>query len=151
MAKRISKPKVFEEMPAPKVARPPKPLTFMVYVRPRPPREKIGSLVTSTRSKNAELATCTVGQILAIGALAWKAGTPDLDPTRDPVAQSLKVGDWIHYRQASGQKLRRVRDVTDFVFDGDVPRDDFILGMSDSDVFGLFDNEAHAAEFADWN
>lgn len=128
---------------------PPEALTYRIYVRPKPPRQKIGLLHTAKRTRDAELAVRTIGQIVAMGDLAYKAGTPGIDPQACGVSQKLKVGDWVHYRQGAGQRLRVQRqdhvDVAE-----DAADDQWILGMSDTDVLGRFRDEAHASKWYDW-
>lgn len=129
---------------------PPMPPTFYLVVRPKPPKKQIGSIVTAKRTQNAELATRTVGQVIAIGALAFKAGTPDMDPTKDPVAQGVRVGTWVQYRQHGGQKLKIRKDFDRETPDVDEQLDEHIITISDSDVIGVFRDEAHAERFYDW-
>jgi hypothetical protein len=103
-------------------------------------------IALAKRSIKAQLAVCSIGQIVTVGAQAWRAGTPDLDPKNDPVAAALEVGDWIHFRQHAGQKLK----TGDNVFSTDESIEDFILVMADTDILGVFRDEAHAAQFYDW-
>jgi hypothetical protein len=128
----------------------PAPATFYVIVRPKPPKKQIGSIITAKRTQNAELATRTVGQIVAMGALAWKSGTPDMDPQRDPVAQSIQVGTWVQYRQHAGQKLKIRKDHEAELGGVDEQLDDFLITLADTDVLAVFRDEAHAERFYDW-
>lgn len=125
---------------------PPAPLSFHLYVRPRPPKQNIGLIALAKRSIKAQLAVCSVGQIVALGAQAHKVGTPDLDPKNDPIAATIQVGTWVHFRQHAGQKLK----TGDNVFGTDESIEDFILTMADTDILGVFRDEAHAAQFYDW-
>ena len=85
-----------------------------------------------------------------MGALAYKAGTPDMDPKDDPVSQSIKVGTWVQYRQHSGQKLRIRKDFDVEAAAVDEQLDEHIITITDSDVIGVFRDEAHAERFYDW-
>lgn len=129
--------------------RPPAPSTYHIYVEPRPPRTSIGLIATAKRTQAAERATCTVGKIVAVGDLAWKLKTADMDPAQCTVAQSFKVGDWIHYRQHAGQKLR-IHPPGGPCAAADEDSAPLILVMSDTDVLGKFEDEAHARQFFDW-
>jgi Chaperonin 10 Kd subunit. len=130
---------------------PPSPPTFYLVVRPKPPKKQTdGGLLLAKRTQNAELATRTVGQVVAMGALAFKAGTPDMDPTKDPVAQSVKVGTWVQYRQHGGQKLKIRKDFDKEAADVDEQLDEHLITIADTDVIGVFRDEAHAERFYDW-
>ncbi len=125
---------------------PPVPLSFHVYVRPRPPKQSVGLIALSKRSIKAQLAVCSIGQIVDAGSQAFQAGTPDLDPRKDAAAQAIKVGTWVHFRQHAGQKLK----TGDNVFGTDESIEDFILVMADTDILGVFRDEGHAGQFYDW-
>jgi hypothetical protein len=127
----------------------PKPVSYHVYVRPKPARQQIGSIALAKRTQNAEMATRTMGQVVGIGDLAWKLKTPDMDPTQDTVAQSIAVGTWVHYRQHAGQKLK-VRKPADATSEFDENSNDYILILADTDILGVFEDEAHADSFLDW-
>lgn len=129
---------------------PPEPATFYIIVRPKPPKQQIGSILTAKRTRNAELAVCTVGQIVAMGSLAFKAGTPDMDPTKDPVAQKIKVGTWVQFRQHGGQKLKIRKEHDNDLGGLDEQLDEHLITMSDSDVLAVFRDEAHAERYYDW-
>ncbi len=125
---------------------PPTPLSFHVYIRPRPPKQNIGMIALAKRSIKAQLAVCSIGQIAAAGSQAFQAGTPDLDPRKDAAAQVIQVGTWVHFRQHAGQKLK----TGDNVFGTDESIEDFLLVMADTDILGVFDDEDHARRFHDW-
>jgi co-chaperonin GroES (HSP10) len=113
-------------------------LAYHVLVKPRPPKVQKGSIVLATRTKNAEQAVCTVGQITAMGELAWKSKTAGLDYSADKVAAGMKVGDWVVYRSHSGQRIKMTQNAApEFV--GDAPADDFMLIMSDTDILARID------------
>lgn len=126
---------------------PPQAVGYHIYVRPRPPKQNVGMIALAKRSIKAQLAVCSVAQIVEVGFHAFKASTPDMDPKQDPVAQSLKVGDWIHFRQHAGQKLKTGDDVFGTQ---DASIDEFLLTLSDSDVLGRFRDKAHADSYYDW-
>lgn len=127
----------------------PKPVSYHVYIRPKPARQQIGLIALAKRTQNAEMAVRTMGQIIAIGALAWKLKTPGMDPTLDPVAQGISVGTWVQYRQHSGQKLK-IRKAGDATSELDENSNDYIIIVDDTDILGVFDDEAHADSFLDW-
>lgn len=117
---------------------PPKivPTTFHVVVRPAAPRKNLGSiLVTSKRTRRAMQAVCTRGQLVAIGALAWKANTLDIDYSKDPVSSGFKLGDWVIFKQHAGQKQRY----------GEIASQDeletYDILMADTDVLALLPKE----------
>lgn len=124
----------------------PQPLGYHIVVRPRPPKEAKGSILLSVKSKQAELMSRTIGQVVAKGELAWKAkmSGSGLDFQSDPVMQGIAVGDWVIYRQHAGQRLR----FTDEDPDGDevVP---FLLIMNDTDVLAKI-TEEQSNQFYDW-
>lgn len=125
----------------------PDPGTVHVLVRPRPPKATIGDgrLVAANRTKNAERAVRTIGQLVAIGALAWKAPAGGVDPMKDPVAQSYKVGDWVVYKQHAGQRLRIKQGKEERSED-----DQHVLLMTDTDVLARFKSEMEADRYYDW-
>lgn len=125
---------------------PPAPLSFHLYIRPRPPKQNVGLIALAKRSIKAQLAVCSVGQVVALGTQAFRVGTPDLDPTKDATATSIEVGAWVHFRQHAGQKLK----TGDNVFGTDESIEDFILVMADTDILGVFRDEEHASRFHDW-
>lgn len=130
----------------------PAPLSYMVVIRPRPPRTKLGTgvLVAATRTQNAERATTTIGQVLALGPLAFRVAT-SWDPALDYTAQSIKPGDWVQYRQHAGQKLRIKRDANEAA-DEDNARDEWVITLTDTDVLSKFaGGEAEARRFYDWS
>lgn len=129
--------------------RPPKPVSYHVYIRPKPARQQIGLIALAKRTQNAEMATRTMGQVVAVGDLAWKLKTPDMDPTQDTVSQGIAVGTWVHYRQHAGQKLK-VRKGGDATSELDENSNDYILIVADTDILGVFEDEAHADSFLDW-
>lgn len=147
MAKQTSLPK-FESAPIYDVPVPDV-LSYHVIVRPKPAQTKsAGGLIMAKTTKRAELAVRTVGQLMAVGALAWKARTPDLDFSMDPVASTVKVGDWVVFRQHAGQKLRLRRRHDDAVPVED--DDEYLLWMADTDILGRFTDQAQAERFYDW-
>lgn len=133
-------PAIFE-LPVPQI------LSVNVLIRPRPASETLGSgvLIAADRTKKADLAVRTVGQVVALGAQAFKAGTRDLDPLKDPIAQQIAVGAWVAYRQHAGQKFRVKRSQ-----DAPESTTEYLVLLTDTDVLALFENEAQAAQFYDW-
>lgn len=106
-----------------------KPATFYVLLKPKAPKTSIGVIALSKRTRKAQQAVCTMGQIVAIGDLAWKAGT-DLDYSKCSVVSNFKVGDHVVYRQHTGQKQRygEVKSADEL--------DEFLLIVADSDIMG---------------
>lgn len=128
----------------------PEPLGYRIVVRPKPAGDKRGSLFLAQRTKNAEMAVRTIGQIVAIGAQAWKAKTEALNFQDDPVASSMKVGDWVVYQHHSGQKLRlRPESGRPVLLDDDEAPDSFLLLMSDTDILARL-TEEQTEQFTDW-
>lgn len=115
-----------------------------VLVVPKvPPRKSAGGIEYSSRSRAAELASTTVGQVLKVGPLAYTTVTRDgLDFSK---ATKAKVGDWIIYTKSAGQTtLLRDDSVTDMV---DCPR---FLILSDADIKYIFKDEAEANLVWSW-
>jgi len=77
---------------------------FYMIVRPRPPITQVGSIALPGRTKRANLATETRGQVLALGPAAFKAKTDGLDYSQ--FGCWPQVGDWIIYKQHAGQRVR---------------------------------------------
>lgn len=125
----------------------PDPLSYRVIVRPKPSADKIGMIALAARTKNADSMTRTIGQLVKIGPLAWKANMDGLDHTKDETAQSLKVGDWVIYRQHGAQKIKMAPDPG--VFDGDEETEKFLLLMSDTDILAKLTPE-QADKLYDW-
>ncbi len=124
----------------------PQPIGYRIVVRPKPPKDKLGLIELAARTKNADLAVRTIGQIVAVGALAFRTKTEGVDWTADGVAQSLKAGDWVVYTHHSGQKLQFSSGATDFSGER-VER--FLLVMNDTDVIAKLTPE-QAEKYADW-
>lgn len=117
------------------------PVGFYVVLKPKPPRKNIGILATAKRTQKAQMAVVTVGQILEIGALAWKK-TGEVDYTQDPVARSFKVGDWVKFRKASGQR-ENYGDMSDDAVDN------FLITVADSDILAKIATK-DVEKFYDW-
>lgn len=125
----------------------PAPLSVYVVIRPKPAAETLGQgiLVAANRTKKADLSLRTVGEVVAMGAQAFKAGTNHLDPTQDPAAQQIKVGSWVGYRQHSGQKIRvkKLGETKDSV-------PEYLVIVLDTDIMYTFKDGDDAALFYDW-
>lgn len=138
------------DQPAPPIKfKVPAPVSYHLYVRPKPPRVNIGMLALPKRTQNAELAMRTIGQVIALGAAAYRARIGYFDPTLDPIGQSIKEGTWVHYRQHAGQKIK-VRGESDATSEFDEDSTNYILALADTDILGVFDDEAHADAYFDW-
>lgn len=126
----------------------PVPFTYHVIVRPKPPKNMTtGGIALAKRTQNAERAVRTIGQVVAIGALAWKARTDGLNFAECPAAQDIGVGDWVCYKQHSGQKLRlRDQDASAGIDDAG---DDYLLIMADTDVLAKL-SPGQQDQFFDW-
>lgn len=123
----------------------PQPLGYHVVVKPKPATETKGMIALATRTKQAEMNVRTIGQILAIGGLAWKAEMRNsgLNFQSDPVMRDMKVGDWVVYRAHAGQRLKFTdEDTADEV----IP---FLLIMQDTDVIAKI-TEEQAGQLFDW-
>lgn len=125
----------------------PRPLGFRVIVKPKPAADCIGMIALASRTKNADLASRTIGQLVAIGPLAWKAKLDGLDLSEDTTAQRLKVGDWVIFRQHSGQKIKLAAQAE--AFDGDEKTEQFLLLMTDTDILAAL-TEEQVEELYDW-
>lgn len=123
----------------------PEPMGFNVVIEPRPPIKQVGSIAMAKRSQEADQALETVGKILAIGPKAWTdEGGLNLASPNNPV-----VGDWIVYRQHSGQKMRLKGNIGDADPDGST-LSKYILVMLDTDVLAKFKSLAEAEKFRSW-
>lgn len=126
----------------------PAPLSFQVIVLPKPPDTKRGLIELAKRSRQAEQAVGTIGQIIAIGAKAWGKG-PEFDLSGDP--QQPAIGDWVVYKQHAGQRLRIRKDFTnDDAADEGSPLEEYILIMTDIDILARFKTRAEAERFYAW-
>lgn len=125
----------------------PEPCGYRVIVRPKPAAEKHGSIFVAARTKNTDLAVRTIGQVLKIGPLAWTATFDGMDYRTDQVAHSIREGDWVIFRQNAAQKIKIGRGSA--AFDGDEPEDQFLLILSDTDIFAKLTPE-QARTFFDW-
>jgi co-chaperonin GroES (HSP10) len=131
---------VFET--APVYATPtPAPIGYLVAVKPRDPKRQVGLLATSKRTQEAEQALETVGQILAIGELAW---TKDFALDNRP-----KIGDWVVYRQHAGQRMK-IKGTTEEQDPDGSTLTKFILLLQDTDVLARFDSLTEANQFYAW-
>jgi co-chaperonin GroES (HSP10) len=119
----------------------PAPLGYLVSVKPRDPKRQVGVIATSKRTQEAEQALETVGQILAIGELAW---SKDFALDKRPV-----VGDWIVYRQHAGQRMKIKGADDDRDPDGSTLTK-YILLLQDTDVLARFDSLTEANRFFAW-
>lgn len=139
----------FENEPAPEIdpALVPEPLGYRVIVRPKPAAKQVGLIALAARTKNADLATRTIGQVLKIGPLAWTATFEGMDYRSDATAHSIKPGDWVIFRQGCAQKIKIGRREAEFP--DDEPEDQFLLLMSDTDIFAKLTPE-QAGAFFDW-
>lgn len=124
----------------------PEPLGYRVIVRPKPAAEKQGSIYLAARTKNTDLAVRTIGQVLKIGPLAWTATFEGMDYKSDAVARSIQPGDWVVFRQNAAQKIKIGRKENSY---GDEPEDQYLLILSDTDIFAKLTPE-QAATLYDW-
>lgn len=124
----------------------PKPIGYRIIVKPKPASDKIGSLYMAARTKNTDLATRTVGQVVAVGALVFTGVLDGIDYNKDPVAQALKPGDWVIYRQHGAQKIKIGTIPGEF---GEEDQDECLLIMSDTDIFAAL-TPAQAEQIYDW-
>lgn len=124
------------------------PTSYYVVLRPRPPNKYHGMIARAKRSQDAERAVATIGEVLAIGPLAWQIKAGDLDPLKDSVSQSIRVGDWVQYRQGSGQRLRIRQDHVQE--DDENARDEYVITVADTDIIGKFADKADSERFFDY-
>lgn len=79
-----------------------------LIIEPRPPKEKVGSIVLAEDTKAADKIQCTVGRIQAIGSLCFKAKTAGgLELEQERI--KFKVGDEVLFQRHTGQKIRVLR------------------------------------------
>lgn len=125
----------------------PKPLGYHVVVKPKPPKEQKGMIALAKRTKQAEMNVRTIGQLVAIGDLAWKANMVNsgLDFRRCDVMRSMDVGDWVIYRAHAGQRLK----FTDQDPDDSDEVMPFLLIMQDTDIVAKI-TEEQSNVFFDW-
>ena len=88
-------------MPA---ALPIKPNLFYVLVKPRRAPKKKGLIILTDETRDADQATNTVGQVIALGDLAYKTKPAGLDYALD--SNAPKEGDWVRYAKHSGQPFK---------------------------------------------
>lgn len=125
----------------------PQPVGYRVLLKPKPAAKQIGMIATAARTRNADLATRTIGQLVAIGALAWKGEMEGIDYKKDPVASSFEVGDWVVFRQHGAQKIKIGKTASEFAEDED--EDQCLLILSDTDIFVKLTPE-QADKYYDW-
>ena len=125
----------------------PQPLGYHVVIRPKPAQEQKGSILLAGTSMKAEMASRTVGQIVAKGYHAWLArfASTGIDYQDDPVVRGIKVGDWVIYRQHAGQRIK-FTDEDPEESDRPVP---YLLIMSDTDILAKLTPE-QAEQAYDW-
>jgi co-chaperonin GroES (HSP10) len=142
------KPKIeFDAPPAPAPISIPNPLGYHVIVEPRePPAQTAGGIILAQKTRRANRATDYIGVLKAVGQLAWKAKTPELDwSTLDNVP---KVGDLVIFKLQAGQKLR-IRQEQQTLVDGDKEDEAYLLIMADTDIIGTLTPE-QAQQFYSW-
>ena len=125
----------------------PNPLGYQVVVKPRPPKTQRGRIAMAKRSQEAEQMLETIGQLLAVGSLAWGAGG-GLDLSAD--TNKPKVGDWVVFRQHAGQKMRLRKAYQDEADPDGAYVSEFILVMLDTDVLAQFATLEEAEKFYAW-
>lgn len=129
------------DTPAVYVTPTPAPLGYLVAVKPRDPKKQVGVIATAKRSQEAEQALEIIGQILAVGELAWsKDFALDVKP---------KVGDWVVYRQHAGQRMKIKGTDNEQDPDGSTLTK-FILLLQDTDILARFDSLTEANKFFVW-
>jgi co-chaperonin GroES (HSP10) len=119
----------------------PEAMGYIVSVKPRDPKRQVGLLATAARTQAAEQALETIGQILAIGELAW---TKDFALDKRP-----KVGDWVVYRQHAGQRMK-VKSAGDEQDPDGSTLVKFILLLQDTDILARFSSLTEANRFFAW-
>lgn len=84
------------------------PVHWNIIVEPRPPVEKVGSIVIAEDTKQADKINCTVGRILAIGSLCFK-GKTEGGLSLETEAHKFEVGQEVLFQRHTGQKIRTIR------------------------------------------
>lgn len=121
------------------------PILDQVVVRPiDPPSQSKGGIAFDRRTVLAERSQTCVGQIVAMGSLAYTAETRDGVKFWKEVHIPV-VGDWVLFTKAAGQPVSiKHSNATDPTLS---PR---LIAMSDNDIKGVFKNEAEARKVWAW-
>lgn len=126
----------------------PRALNYTVIIRPKPPVKNFGLIALADRTKRANLATETVGQILALGANTFKLESGGVNMKDEPGWP--KIGDWVIYRQNAGQRLRMTSELDRVKAEGGSASDEVhLLIMTDSDVLCTIP-EAEVYDYYSW-
>jgi co-chaperonin GroES (HSP10) len=121
-------------------------LDSIIVVPKTPPRKSAGGIEYPGRSRAAELANTTVGQVLLVGPLAYTTVTRDgLDFSK---AEKAKEGDWVIYTRNAGQNTLLRDEQGHYGADmTDCPR---FLILSDADIKFIFDSKEEADLVWSW-
>lgn len=76
-----------------------RPVGYQLLVRPYQARTKIGSIILPDQTKDMDRVACTAGQVLAMGAEAYK------DPQKFVEGPWCKVGDWVVLSRLAGARF----------------------------------------------
>lgn len=107
------------------------PNLFYVLIRPRRAPKRKGMILLPEDTREADEATNTVGEVIALGDLAYKTKPAGLDYALDTNAP--KVGDWVRYTKHAGQPFKvRNPDAT-----GEDDQSERYVIVSDTDILGV--------------
>lgn len=113
-----------------------------------PPKRSAGGIEYAGRSRQAEAALTTVGQVLQVGPLAYTTVTRDgLDFSK---AVRANVGDWVIYTKSAGQiVLLRDDGPQEKDYDAKVDSPRFLI-LSDADIKFVFESKEEAMLVWSW-
>ena len=116
-------------VPLTKADIPIKPLFYSMIVEPLPPKQQsAGGLIIAEQAQEVEAIQNTVGIVLAIGSLAFKAKTAGgLDFSEEAI--KIKEGDYVLFQRYTGQKVKIKHPGTN--------EDRTIIILSDSELMGV--------------
>jgi hypothetical protein len=80
------------------------PNLFYVLIRPRRAPQRKGMIMLPEDTREADTATNTVGEVIALGDLAYKTKPAGLDYSQDTCAP--RCGDWVRYAKHAGQPFK---------------------------------------------
>lgn len=82
---------------------PMRPAFWTILVQPLLPRKKVGRFHLPTETIEGQKHFATIGEVLAIGSLAFKGKT---NSGMDLSLEGIKVGDWVAWPRFNGAEFR---------------------------------------------
>jgi hypothetical protein len=112
-----------------------KPNLFYILVKPRTAPKRKGLIVLTEDTREADQATNTVGQVIALGPLAYKTKPAGLDYSAD--TNQPVEGSWVRYAKHAGQPFKvRVQPAEP----GGDEFERYVL-ITDTDILGTIPDE----------